>query len=332
MLFWSMGDPERSPGPFSPLHALELERLAGKVFQLYHLRRASQVQPLGYGANILFSTLSTASLQLPARLSGYVAAFRALQPHRLQSVSAMLPVDVHSEPLFFNRQVTQPPFSSPAMDSAGNAADATALMPEQKPHMLSASITKVAHLQLALHQQQPQLLGLELRLVLFALPSAWQTVDSSSAAAWIQAFSTSGRQVIQHAQTAQLHTVSLHLQLLPTLVEPISNPSPVHVVSWDSSRTWRGPAHQSLQLGSPLYLQGQLWGPHHLSLGVWGWGTQPAHQLVVKQAGQRFLPLPDSQQSEAETLQAMEAKWVASMQASSHSTPRLSSVTHCQLD
>ena len=181
---------------------------------------------MGYGASILFSTLSTDSLQLPARLSGYVAAFRALQPHRLQSVSAMLPEDVLNEPLFFNRQVTQPPASSPAMDSAGNAAAATALMPEQKPLMLSAGITKVAHLQLALQQQQPQLLRLELHSVLLALPSAWRAVVSSApAAAWFQALSTSGRQVIQHAQTAQLNTISPHLQLLPTLAEPISNSS-----------------------------------------------------------------------------------------------------------
>jgi hypothetical protein len=38
---------------------------------------------------------------------------------------------------------------------------------------------------------------------------------------------------------------------------------------------WRGPAHQQAQLGNPLCLQGLLWGPHHLSLGVWGWGSQP---------------------------------------------------------
>ncbi len=69
--------------------ALPLERLAWKVFQLYRLSQASQVQPLGYGAGILFSTLSTDQLQLPARLSAYVAAFRALRPHRLQSVHAM---------------------------------------------------------------------------------------------------------------------------------------------------------------------------------------------------------------------------------------------------
>ncbi len=87
---------------------LEPERLVWKVFQLYHLSQASQVQPLSYGASILFSTLSTDQLQLPARLSAYVAAFRALHPHRLQPVTAMLPLDVSNEPLFFNRQISQP--------------------------------------------------------------------------------------------------------------------------------------------------------------------------------------------------------------------------------
>ncbi len=57
---------------------LEPERLAWKVFQLYHLSQGSQVQPVGYGASILFSTLSTDQLQLPARVSAYVAALRAL--------------------------------------------------------------------------------------------------------------------------------------------------------------------------------------------------------------------------------------------------------------
>ncbi len=82
--------------------------------------------------------------------------------------------------------------------------------------------------------------------------------------------------------------MSPHLQLLQTPSDPVSNPSPVQVISWDPSRPWRGPAHQSAQLDDPLYLQGQLWGPHHLSLGVLGWGSQPAHQLVVRQAGQRL--------------------------------------------
>jgi len=76
-------------------------------------------------------------------------------------------------------------------------------------------------------------------------------------------FSASGRQLIQDAQTGQLHIISPHLQLQQTPPEPVSNPSPVQVISWDPSRPWRGPAHQPARLGSPLYLQGQLWGPHH---------------------------------------------------------------------
>ena len=141
---------------------------------------------------------------------------------------------------------------------------------------------------------------------------------------------------------------SHHLQLQQAPPEPVSNPSPVQVISWDPSRPWRGPAHQPAQLGSPLYLQGQLWGLHHLSLGVWGWDSQPVHQLVVRQASlrlrlirsfatkhplapsgltcrPRLLPMPTSGQSVAETLQAMELRWVGSVQPSSRGTARLSS-------
>ena len=59
---------------------LEPERLPWKVFQLHQLGSAPCTQPLAYGLGILFSTLSTSSLQLPARLSGYVSAFRLCGP------------------------------------------------------------------------------------------------------------------------------------------------------------------------------------------------------------------------------------------------------------
>ncbi len=157
--------------------------------------------------------------------------------------------------------------------------------------------------------------------------------------------SASGRQLIQDAQTGQLHIITPHLQLQQTPPEPVSTPSPVQVNSWDPSRPWRGPTHQPAQLGSPLYLQGQLWGPQHLSLGVWGWGGQPAHQLVVRQAGlrlrlircfatkhplapsgltcrPRLLPMPTLGRSVDET---MELRWVAAMQPSSRGTAHLSS-------
>ena len=71
------------------------------------------------------------------------------------------------------------------------------------------------------------------------------------AATWFQVVSTSGRQLIQDAQTGQLRIINPRLQLQQTPPEPVSNPSSVHVISWDPSRPLRGPAHQSAQLDSP---------------------------------------------------------------------------------
>ena len=145
------------PSQIQALHAkvisrlLEPERLAWKVFQLHHLSQASHVRPLGCGASILFSTLSTCCLQLPARLSGYVTAFRAWQPHRLQAIAAMQPEDVLNELPFFNRQITAPTVSfAPSSSSSASNLAARSLTPSDCPLLISAGVTKVAHLQAAL--------------------------------------------------------------------------------------------------------------------------------------------------------------------------------------
>ncbi len=161
----------------------------------------------------------------------------------------MLPLDILNKPIFLNRQISQPVANSPTTNTACPAAPF--LTPQQKPLMLSASITKVAHLRLSLQLQQPQLLTSELKLVLLALPPAWRSVVSSApACTWFQVLSASGRQLIQDAQTGQLHIIAPHLQLQQTPPEPVSTPSPVQVISWDPSRPWRGPTHQPAQLGS----------------------------------------------------------------------------------
>ena len=87
---------------------LEPEHLAWKVFQLHHLSKAPHIHALAYGATILFSIVSISRLQLPARLTGYVTAFKALQPHRLLKIDAMPADDVLNEPIFFNRQISVP--------------------------------------------------------------------------------------------------------------------------------------------------------------------------------------------------------------------------------
>ena len=85
----------------------------------------------------------------------------------------------------------------------------------------------------------------------------------------------------------QHHSLNSHDQLQESHAQAVSAISPVHVISWDPSRPWRGPARQPARAAVALYSQGQLWGPNHLSLGVWGWGQRPTHQLIVRQASQR---------------------------------------------
>ncbi|DBA84921.1 TPA: hypothetical protein ACH3X1_005932 [Trebouxia sp. C0004] len=327
---------------------LEPERLAWKVFQLHHLSDAPRTRALAYGATILFSTISIGCLQLPARLTGYVLAFRALRPHRLLKINAMPAEDVLNEPIFYNRQVSVPLGSS----ATGSATDSTAsrpLTPHDQPLLLATGITKVAHLQAALQQQQPAAFTACLQSVLMTMPPPWRAIATAAptAPAWRQGLSASGSQLIQNTQTGQHHLLKSHDQLQESHAQAVSATTPVHVISWDPSRPWRGPAQQPTRSAAALYSQGQLWGPKHLSVGVWGWGRQPAHQLIVRQASQRlrliqaqqhgiltpgalvcrprFLPLPGSDQSSAQVWQELESRWTASMQASPASRTRPSS-------
>ncbi|KAL3134178.1 hypothetical protein ABBQ32_008093 [Trebouxia sp. C0010 RCD-2024] len=194
---------------------LEPERLAWKVFQLHHLSHAPQASQLAYGATILFSTASTASLHLPARLMGYVTAFRALQPHRLLPVNAMPAEAILNEPLFLNQQI-QLPLSPAATHSANGGMGSRPFTPQDQPLLLAAGITKVAHLQAALQVQHPQALTACLQSLLLALPLPWQAAATAAPTAppWRQGHSASGTQLIQNTQTGQQHSVSPHCQLL----------------------------------------------------------------------------------------------------------------------
>ena len=333
---------------------LEPERLPWKVFQLHRLSCSQLAVQLQYGAAAIFSSIPISSLQLPVRLAGYVTAFRALHPRRLQSPDAMLPEDILNEHLFYNLQITTPSVS-PASSSSSTGGAGSAARPltvQDQPQLVSAAVTKVAHLQSALQLQQPQPLAGSLQAVLQLLPAAWQTIASSQLAApqWVQCQSASGGIVIHHSHSSRLHSLSPSNELLPAGGPPVSVMHPVHVVSWDPSRPWRGPVAQHVQSATAQYSQGRLWGPHHLSLEVWGVGTQPAHQLVVKQAGQRlrliqafakgpsaapagltckprFMPLPGSDQALPQVLQNTEARWAAAIHSTATGTTRLRSDT-----
>ena len=187
---------------------LEPERLAWKVFQLHHLSSAPHTRALAYGATILFSTVSISCLQLPARLTWYVTAFKALQPHCLLKVDAMPAEDVLNEPIFFIAR-----FSTPRQLSyrqRNGSAASRPLTPHDQPLMLAAGVTKLAHLQVALLQQHPPTFTASLQSVLTTIPPPWRAIVTAAPTAptWQQGLSASGSQLIQNTQTGQRHSLS----------------------------------------------------------------------------------------------------------------------------
>ena len=81
------------------------------------------------------------------------------------------------------KKKSQPTAGSATTNSACPAAPAAFLTPQQEPLMLSAGITKVAHLQLSLRLQQPQLLALKLPTTAAGTEVAFSLVGTSSSMA-----------------------------------------------------------------------------------------------------------------------------------------------------
>ncbi|KAL3150191.1 hypothetical protein ABBQ32_000050 [Trebouxia sp. C0010 RCD-2024] len=98
----------------------------------------------------------------------------------------------------------------------------------------------------ALQSQHLQAFTACLQSILLALPPPWQAIATAAPAApaWRQGLSASGSQVIQHLPTRQQHSISPLHQLLPTPAQAVSALGPVHVIPWDPSGPWRGPAQQ----------------------------------------------------------------------------------------
>ncbi|DBB10321.1 TPA: hypothetical protein ACH3X3_001882 [Trebouxia sp. C0006] len=165
----------------------------------------------------------------------------------------MLPSDVLNEPLFFNRQISQPAASSATTKAACPAA--AFLTPQQNPLMLSAGIIKLAHLRLA---------------------SEMSSVLLASSMAHHRQLSPNISLGFRFSRPPADNSFKMLRQASSTLLAPICNFKRPHqslsvIPALSKSSLWalEGPAHQPAQLGSPLCLQGQL-GP--ASSVAWGVG------------------------------------------------------------
>ena len=98
----------------------------------------------------------------------------------------------------------------------------------------------------------------------------WRAVVTAAPTAptWQQGLSAAGSQLIQNTQTGQHHSLNSQDQLQESHAQVVTTTSHVRVISWDPSRPWRGSTRQPTQSAAALYSQWQLWGPNHLSMGV----------------------------------------------------------------
>ena len=101
------------------------------MFQRHHLSNAAHTHALAYRATILFSLVSISCLQLPAKLTGYVTAFKGLQFHRLLKINAMPAEDILNQPIFFNRMISVP------LAAQLQATPHTAQLPDPSHPMIS---------------------------------------------------------------------------------------------------------------------------------------------------------------------------------------------------
>ena len=191
-----------------------------------------------------------------------------------------------NEPQLFNQQVSVPLPDSAASGSSGNIVGKP-LIPQDQPLLLTSSITKVAHLPFSSSIRLPSQHASGQCCLHYPRVAAG-CYRSSSPCCFATGFLTTrhsahSRQPDRSAPLTQ-HSAST----LTGTSSAYHCTGPVHVIPWDPSRPWGGSSRPSAQSSAALYSQGPLWGPAHLSLGVWGWGQQPAHQLVVCEASQRL--------------------------------------------
>ena len=157
-------------------------------------------------------------------------------PHRLLLPQDMQSEDVLNEQLFHNKQIVVPVSLSPATATSCNAQPLT---PQHHPSLVTAGITKLAHLQAKLQLPQPQHVAASMRAVLLALPAAWRAVAQSAplAPAWVHASTTaSTHQMLLHPLTGQLHQVGADHRLQPVPAVAFTAMAPAQVVAWDPAR------------------------------------------------------------------------------------------------
>ncbi|CAL5219684.1 g1571 [Coccomyxa viridis] len=257
------------------------------------------------GRYLPFSSFSTRFIDAPARVTAYIDAFRQLHPHRLVAVEDLPYQEVMSQPLFHSWQIQHmgTPISWEAWARQGRV---------RLQHLRDIILSGTARTQPALQQ--------EVTLLLDSMPASWAAHVCGPAPQPTQLVSAAAgdsRVFCPDADGQLIHTytVTPTAALQPALPLPEASQQPplpadlrpVLVMDWDPTRPWH-PRHMGPQARAgdadavPAQPQPQpqlAISPHLVgawSAGVidprsWGFGSEPAHEYVVRTRASRLRTL-----------------------------------------
>ena len=245
------------------------------------------VDLLGYGIRVILSSRRTQDLGIESsRVRAYVQAYRRLQPHRLLLPSSLTAAQIAAEPLFHNLQIMENgrPLA-PTAEFLALAQQGVTTVGDVLSDASSPASTALLRIQQALPQQWKTHTELQ------QPPSAWFQHPTSGTLVLhrdqILEAQPGQQQYMYTAYQPQPDGRLTGLDSCPYL--PFEDLQPVTVISWDPARAWRPGKRASFSREAPYLL-----GPQAASTvdpTLWGIGSRPCHQLVVREASTRLTVL-----------------------------------------
>jgi hypothetical protein len=251
--------------------------------------------PVQWGAGLaaLFTTQVPSTMRLPHRVASYVAAFRALFPHRLPSPGPPDFFEVMCEPIFYNRQIS---------------ANGKPLGGVQWRKLANSGLHRVWDLRAVCMGTAGDAIPISRRraeVLQAALPPEWRRLlcAPEPAAPWLLDIRTDRvyrRPVgpfvgLPWASFLPLPSGQLLQEATCVFLPPpfFASLVPCRVVAWSPARTPRlgaGSTDGGPSPPSPLYLHGP-WSSVHVAPQQWGMGTVAVTDYVVRGGAARLRTL-----------------------------------------
>ena len=250
---------------------------------------ARDVDHLGYGLRLLFTTFPLAQVGMPARQLGYLSAFQTLRPHRGVGLENMSATDVAQEPIFYNSHIVQqggvPLEGGMAVSLARHGIACVGAFASSSPAGLPAGLREAAEFAQA------------------SLPHAWLATMQGAgqgdlSGEWFThpALPAMAFRVLHSAPDLLVHAFSVGISFALTALDSVprmqsSQLVPAHVLDWDPRRAYRSaPVDDDVQAAQLSHYLVRPIGSS-FSPQLWSFGDRSLPAFVVKEACERRVQL-----------------------------------------